>query len=983
MAALPEELKEILDDADGTQQHWLTKSGQRDLRKLLQLTAERNIEALKLYEPTPFQDRYHACVAKECLMSKGNQVGGQQPLTSQVLTPTGWVPMGAMEVGDLVIGGDGKPCTINRIFEYGDSPVFRFHFSDGTSTEAGPEHNWTCRLGGRKRLPDSTHVDAEGFYVRTTEQILRYVKRNGYRETGYGGKAFGHYRCVFPVVPPVEYDPQPVPIDPYTLGVLIGDGNYTHSSVTITSEDVGIIDRLVPPEGCTIVEKDCSQEKYGNASLYAIVRKDGCGKESPILSALRALGVHGARGHEKSIPRLYLVNSVEVRLELLRGLMDTDGHSPSGGRCPMYYTSSRRLAEDVTELVRSLGGKATVDWRPNSHCGCAGRELAHICISGLGDLNPFKLPRKAERYSPPKSGRRAFRTLEHVEYVGTADSRCLGVDSRSHTYVTDDFVVTHNSICGFAEDARAATGQDPYGKYPKSGGVIVCVGYGEGHIGRVIHKYLFRWGAFEIIRDEETGIWRTYRPWPQDREVFGKHGDLHRSEEARPAPPFIPKRFIKGDLAWKKKNERVFSLAQLINGWEIHAMNSQGESEHSQGFQANLCHIDEDVATDGWVTELTARLSRPPGTPKVSKGYLRWTAMPHAKTEDIVLMLDRAKDEESKPKPETIVIYAGIDENPYISDETKESNKRIWRTMGDEEYLRRVEGRLVIGGLRMYPAFDKRLHNAIKVLEPDEIEFERHGHVLRAEVQKILTERHGLPPVDWCRYFSIDPGYQIGAGLFLAVPPPRLGNYVICYDELYISQCTASKFAKAFKDKWNGDPIYSFIFDFHGGKLRSLGTGEVPVEVYEKEFASLRLQSLSRGHRMTPGCDNIEARELAVRELLSPKDRGREAGFPSLLICIDRCPNLVKEIEGFRKQVIRMKGRDIITDKGDRRAGTHLVEAMEQAVANRLEYHPPVLKESQSAIVRRILKATQRLKRLNVPSGSGNVSGINLGPRGS
>ena len=539
------------------------------------------------------------------------------------------------------------------------------------------------------------------------------------------------------------------------------------------------------------------------------------------------------------------------------------------------------------------------------------------------------------------------------------------------------------SLCGFAEDARAATGQDPYGKYPKTGGVIVCVGYGEGHIGRVIHKYLFRWGAFEIIRDEESGIWRTYRPWSQEKRVLGKYGDLHRAEEARPAPPFIPARFLKGELAWKKKNERVFSLAQLVNGWEIHAMNSQGESEHSQGFQANLCHIDEDVATDGWVTELTARLSRPPGVPRCPKGLLRWTCMPHAKTEDIVVMLERSKEEEKKENPETVVIYAGIDENPYISDETKESNKRIWRSMGDEEYARRVEGRLVIGGLRMYPSFDETLHNAIKPLEDDEIEFENAGHVLRAEAQKILTQRNGLPPMLWCRYLSLDPGYTIGAALFLAKPPPKFGDYIIAYDELYLPNCTAAQMAAAVKRKWNGDPIQDFIFDFHGGKLRSLGTGEVPVQVYESEFAKMRLECLSRKHRMTPGCDNIDTRELAIRQWLEPQERGREAGIPKLLICMDRCPNLVKEIKGFRKKVIRMKGRDVITDKGDRRGGTHLVECLEQAVANNLQYRKPVVAERESAIVERIRKATRRLKRLNVPSHTGTVSGVNLGPRGS
>src|SRR3972149_1588114 len=85
------------------------------------------------------------------------------------------------------------------------------------------------------------------------------------------------------------------------------------------------------------------------------------------------------------------------------------------------------------------------------------------------------------------------------------------------SYVTEDFIVTHNSLAHFVEIARALTGQDPYGKYPKRDGLAVCVAYGERHIGTVIHRYLFRWGAFKMIRDLGSGDWRTYRPWPAER----------------------------------------------------------------------------------------------------------------------------------------------------------------------------------------------------------------------------------------------------------------------------------------------------------------------------------------------------------------------------------------------------------------------------------------------------------------------------------
>ena len=532
------------------------------------------------------------------------------------------------------------------------------------------------------------------------------------------------------------------------------------------------------------------------------------------------------------------------------------------------------------------------------------------------------------------------------------------------------------SLTGFAEDARAVTHQDPYGKYPTKGGILVCLGYGEKHIGNVIHKYLCRWGAFDIIRDDKTGKWRTYKPWDKDKLIQGHFGDIHRVEESRPSPPLIPPRFIKGKPVWTKAGAKIFSNIFLTTGWEIMAYNSQGEYEHSQGFQADLWHIDEDVATDGWVGEAIARLSK-------RNGLLRWTAMPHAKTDDIVLMLERGKEEEKKTKPRTTVIYAGIDENPYLSDEVKEENKRIWRTMGDEEYLRRVEGRLVIGGLRMYPQFDKRIHDAMPKLTDAELDAEANGASVRLKIQKIMSDNKGMPPFDWCRYLMIDPGYTMAAGLFIATPPPKLGDFHVAYAELYIPNCTASIFARAFQKKWNGDPIQEFIFDFHGGRLRDIGSGIRPIERYEQEFHDLSLVCQARRHRMTPGCDDIKTREMALREMLQIRQRGLHSGYPTLFVCMDQCPNFVNEISSFRKKVIKRAGHDIITDDGDRRGAVHLVEGCEMGVAHGLQYVSPEAKKASMTSAQRVLAITRRFRNLYRASNSDSLTGINLGPRGT
>lgn len=529
------------------------------------------------------------------------------------------------------------------------------------------------------------------------------------------------------------------------------------------------------------------------------------------------------------------------------------------------------------------------------------------------------------------------------------------------------------SLAGGVEVARCVTNQDPYGKYP-GGGVVACLGYGEGHIGRVIHKYLFRWGAFEIIRDLKTGLWRTFRPWPASETRLGKEGDLERKPDARPAPPLIPRRFIDGRFSWKKRSEYIFSYVKLNTGWEIYAFNSAGEYEHSQGFQCDLFWIDEDVARDGWVAEATARLSK-------RDGKLRWTAMPHMETEDLTLIVQRAEEEAGKETPRTVVIYAGIDDNPYLSDKVKEDNRAIWRSMGDMEYVRRTTGRLLTGSIRMYPSFDKSVHAAV-------VEKEYLDDPDLPLVKRLLTERKGEIPDDWCRYLSIDPGYTVAAGVFIAVPPPDVfGVYRIAYDELYITNATASEFVRLLAQKVKPVPFREFLFDFHGGRLRSIATGDQPLDVYMREFRKAGIRSDYRGGYFTPGCDEIKVREMALREWLTIRSAGnkQEINQPTFLVIPEKCPNLIREIEGFKRKTAIVNGKKVTLDEGNRKHATHAVEGLEMAAAHGLPFFRPKNREVKVDSVDIVLNMHKEWARRRATYGTpvSLSDGINLCARGA
>lgn len=132
------------------------------------------------------------------------------------------------------------------------------------------------------------------------------------------------------------------------------------------------------------------------------------------------------------------------------------------------------------------------------------------------------------------------------------------------------------SLSTFMEDARAVTNQDPYDKYPEKDGNLVIIGRDWKHIGMVVYPMLFKAGAFKIIKDDKTNVWRGYDPV----------GDESRKDEAKPAPPMIPPRFIK-KTSWLLKSANYIQSCELYNGWQIFFFSSEGDPP--KGFRPTGC----------------------------------------------------------------------------------------------------------------------------------------------------------------------------------------------------------------------------------------------------------------------------------------------------------------------------------------------------------------------------------------------------------
>ena len=393
----------------------------------------------------PFKLRPHQKDAVWRTIQSGNTLldhvvgaGKAQPLDAKILTPSGWVRMGDIKIGDQVIAGDGTPTRVVGVFPQGKKDIFSVRFSDGSSTECCDEHLWmtqTYRERGyaqRARKAGKSWTCGQG-QVRQLSEI---------RET-LTASHLGAKNHSIPMVGAVEFIPSPVPVDPYLLGALIGDGCLRGGGIMFSTGDAEMIDNIKArlPADCDVRFRSGCDYAIVYTGEMAYAAGGGAVATHPVKIGLVNLGVWGKYAHEKRVPSSYLHNSRDIRLDVLRGLMDTDGTVTANGTHTSFCTTSPGLADDVTEIVRSLGGIATrSEKRIVGH-----RTAAILTITLPPEINPFLLKRKADRVRP-KSKYAPVRYIVDVTPVGAKPAQCIAVEHPSHLYVTDDYLVTHNTF---------------------------------------------------------------------------------------------------------------------------------------------------------------------------------------------------------------------------------------------------------------------------------------------------------------------------------------------------------------------------------------------------------------------------------------------------------------------------------------------------------------------------------------------------------
>ena len=365
-------------------------------------------------------------------------LGKEQPIDTKVLTPNGWVELGSIVSGDFVVGSDGQPTRVTGVFPQGVKRCYRVSLSDGASVEAGEDHLWAVDRWKKYGASEGRRMGKERL-VLTTQQlkdrpVIQIPKTEDRRKSTYNLE--GKTLFIPLLSEPVEYATGKALFIPgYLLGQLIANGDCAASTPKITT----FVDDW-PEVEMYLREVDTP---FGSIKQYKNVI------QANVLGGAELLwyyGLEGTKSREKFIPAAYLIAPIKERIALFHGLMDADGSVSKSNNRITYHTLSRELAYDFRVLVEGLGGIAVVHehdrWREDKPVEYV------ICVRMPSDIPPFRIARKLSKYKVLKSGAKTAprRTVQSVEYSRSTECVCISVAAEDNLYVTERFILTHNSI---------------------------------------------------------------------------------------------------------------------------------------------------------------------------------------------------------------------------------------------------------------------------------------------------------------------------------------------------------------------------------------------------------------------------------------------------------------------------------------------------------------------------------------------------------
>lgn len=407
---------------------------------------EQICEARKFtYIPRKYQIESLAYAMKQHSFINGDDVGlGKcESINNRVFVPGGRKRIGELVVGESIIGSAGLPIKVTAIHPQQQlKKLYTITFSDGSSVVVSNDHLFSVR---------SSNISTKKYHTLTIDQLLdkdltiqtKGVGRNQdkiYQTNCYYKTKGGGNKWQIPIVDPIVFDDRPKQmISAYTLGVLLGDGHCTKSGTYYLEVHKEDFEELL---------KECPYEEIqsiNNKRRASIKSFKKYFKDNELDYKLSS---------EKFIPNHFKYGSIEDRLSLLQGLLDTDGccveSTKQRSSIVSYYTTSRRLGEDVIEIVQSLGGTATKTSRLGSYKNAQGemvicKKFYTINIKLPIQFVPFRLKRKVALFKLSKKYC-ISRYIKKIEFKEYGEAVCISVDAEDRLYVTENAIVTHNTF---------------------------------------------------------------------------------------------------------------------------------------------------------------------------------------------------------------------------------------------------------------------------------------------------------------------------------------------------------------------------------------------------------------------------------------------------------------------------------------------------------------------------------------------------------
>ncbi len=417
-------------------------------------------------------------------------LGKAQPLDSTILTPAGPVLMRDVIVGTPTFGANGLVYEVTGVYPQGWKDIYRVRFSDGSSVECCGEHLWLVTTANDRKRGDSRVLSLDAI----------------------SSNLAAHY--AIPMVQPLQFTESNVPLDPYLMGALLGNGKLATGTICISTPDqelLAMIEPLLPP-GIRPVKTDNNPSRCDYHLVRPAYESTNANELKTIISKLGLR--HRSEG--KFIPDCYKYGSVEQRKSLLSGLLDTDGTTADG--TTEYATASDRLCDDVQFVVESLGGKAVkssrIPWFTYKGERRDGQRSYRLNIALPAGWNPFRLTRKALRFVE-RTKYQPKRVIVAVDLAGRKECQCIAVSAPDHLYVTDRCIVTHNTI----QAAGIINDDDTIKRV-----VVICPASLRINWKRELTKWLVRKFTIGVVNDGKT--------WPSMADIVICNYDVAAKHKA-------------------------------------------------------------------------------------------------------------------------------------------------------------------------------------------------------------------------------------------------------------------------------------------------------------------------------------------------------------------------------------------------------------------------------------------------------------------